>query len=202
MQSTEQYLTDSQGRLVPLDHVSEYDQLRNELVDKLVDKAKVQQICLGTFKKAALQDIQALVEIAADDYGAKIGGKKGNITLTSFDGRRKAVVSINDYLTFDEKLVVAKELIDECLKEWTKDARSELQVLVGDAFQVDKKGRISTARVLSLLKLEFDDERWLEAMRAIKDSLTVEYSKSYVRFYERSGIDSQWTPISLDISKL
>ena len=38
---------------------------------------------------------------------------KGNVTLTSYDGKYKIQRAIAEYLHFDERLQVAKELIDD-----------------------------------------------------------------------------------------
>lgn len=91
-------------------------------------------------------------------------------------------------------------MIDECLQEWTADARPELATLVKDAFQVDTKGEIRTGRVLALRRMNIKDERWLKAMDAISDALQVVGSKSYIRVYERVGDTDQYVPISLDIA--
>ena len=37
------------------------------------------------------------------------------MTLTSFDGRFKVMVAVNDTVQFNEKLQVAKQLIDKCI---------------------------------------------------------------------------------------
>ena len=41
-----------------------------------------------------------------------------------------------------------------------------------------------------LLRLEITDPRWLEAMRAIRDAMRVEGSKTYVRCHRRTALDS------------
>jgi len=77
-----------------------------------------------------------------------VGGRKGNITLTPFDGKYRIVRSVSDRLEFDERLQAAKALIDECIKEWTESSRSEIRALIGNAFQVDKASRINAKRIL------------------------------------------------------
>jgi hypothetical protein len=77
-----------------------------------------------------------------------------------------------------------------------------VRAIVEHAFQVDKTGRVSTERVLALRKVEIDDDRWNEAMRAITDSVQVASSKAYVRFYERVDDSDRYRPISLDLSSV
>ena len=69
------------------------------------------------------------------------------------------------------------------------------------AFQVDKEGRINTARILGLRRLEIKDERWQRAMRAIGESLRVRGSSSYVRLYER-GEQGKMRAVTLDFAAL
>jgi hypothetical protein len=194
----EGYLEDSQGRLVPEAKVKPLDKLRTELVDKLVAGAAQQAADLTAFRRHAYGEITDFIHLSASEYGREWGGVKGNLTLTSFDGQRRVDLVVAENLTFDERLQTAKELIDECVRDWSHDSRPELQLLVNDAFQVDKKGNVNTKRILSLRKFDIDDPRWLKAMEAISDSLTVAGTRSYLRFYER-GQDGGWRQLPLDI---
>ncbi|HHJ80132.1 MAG TPA: DUF3164 family protein, partial [Candidatus Tenderia electrophaga] len=99
-------------------------------------------------------------------------------------------------------LQVAKQLIDDCIHAWTEGSRSEIQVLINDAFQVDKEGRVSTTRILGLKRLDINDRKWQKAMRAISDSMQVAGSKTYVRIYERVGNTDEYRPITLDVAAL
>ncbi|XLM22761.1 DUF3164 family protein, partial [Chromobacterium piscinae] len=140
---------------------------------------------LARFKASLFADIEAFVALSAERYQADIGGEKGNVTLTSFDGNTRVLRAIADALTFDEGLQAAKALIDECVHEWTEDARPEVKALISDAFQVDKAGNISTGRVLGLRRLDIQDEKWQRAMRALSESVRVQCSKAYVRIERR-----------------
>lgn len=193
---------DAKGHLVPEELIKPIDQARDELVIELVCKAKFASEVLAQFKAAAFGDIKAFVEMSAEQYKATIGGKKGNVTLLSFDGQYKIVHAVQDSIKFDERLQAARALIDECAAEWTQDARSEVRVLVNEAFRTDKAGEISTGRVLGLRRLEIQDERWKRAMKAISDAVQVVGSKSYIRVYERIGTSDQYAPIPLDIASI
>ncbi|RHW21906.1 sulfate transporter [Pseudomonas jilinensis] len=194
------YRQDAQGRLVHESMIKPIDLERDRLVRHWVDRASELSSELADFKVAAFGDIEAFVDLSAEQYGAKLGGKKGNLSLLTFDGRYKIVRAINESVAFDERLQAARALIDECLRDWTQDARPEVVTLVNDAFRTDTKGEIRTARVLALRRLEIADERWQKAMQAIGDACQVVGSKSYIRVYERIGDSDQWRQISLDIA--
>ena len=147
-------------------------------------------------------DIEAFVALAAEKYGANLGGQKGNVTLMSFDGRYKLRRQIGENLTFDERLQAAKALIDDCIREWTTGSRTELQALINDAFQVDKEGRINTGRILGLRRLNIEDDRWRRAMDAISDSLQVSGTTAYFRLYERQGDGERYTSVPVDMAAI
>lgn len=194
------YRQDVKGSLVPVERIKPIDLLRDELVMALVERGRELNKQLASFKDGAFSEIDIFVEQSAAEYGTKFGGKKGNISLLSFDGKYKVQVAIQESITFDERLVAAKALIDECLTDWTADARSEVATIVQDVFRVDKAGNIRPAQVLSLRRLDITDPRWLRAMDAISDAVQVTGSKSYIRLYERVGQTDQYKPISLDIA--
>lgn len=188
------------GSYVPEAMVADIDKLRDQTINMLIAQAKAKSADLAAFKAQAFSDIEAFRETSLEQYGVKSRSIKGNLTLTSFDGRRMIRLQIQDRLVFDERLHAAKSLIDECITSWSESARDEIKVLVNDAFRVDREGEINTARVLGLRRLPIKDDRWQRAMAAISDSVSVASSKPYVRFYERVGDSDQYTAISLDIA--
>ncbi|EPQ0695436.1 DUF3164 family protein, partial [Pseudomonas aeruginosa] len=181
------YRMDAKGRLVPEEMIKPIDLERDRLVQEIVAKGKVLNKALLDFKLATFGDIEAFITLSAEQYQAKVGGKKGNASLVSFDGRYKVIRAMADNIAFDERLQAAKALIDECLHEWTEGARAEVITLINDAFRVDQAGNIRTGSVLALRRLQIDDERWQRAMQAIGEAVQVVSTKAYVRIQERVG---------------
>lgn len=198
----DQYKTNAQGHLVPIETIAEIDIARDELVMEIVAKAKSLQHDMRKFKEQMMDDIAAFVSLSAEKYGAHIGGKKGNITLSSFDGKYRISRRIADSITFDERLHVAKELIDKCILRWSEGSNPQIRALVQHAFQTDKVGNINTGRVLGLTRLNIDDPDWAHAMQAIRDAIQVVCSKAYVSVHERVGDSDNFHQISLDIASL
>lgn len=194
------YRKDAKGRLINEKQIKPIDLVRDELVAGIVDRAKGLRTVLREFKASTFGDIAAFIALSGEQYRVQLGGTKGNVTLISFDGRYKIIRAVQDRITFDERLQAAKALIDECLTEWTENAREELRALINDAFRVDNAGNIRTMEVLRLRRLDIDDERWLRAMTAISEAVQVESSKSYVRIYERDDATGRYNPIALDLA--
>ena len=198
----EGYWENAQGALVPEANVKEIDKLRDQTVRRIWVLAEALHQEMQKFKTQAFTDVAAFVQISADQYGAKIGGTKGNVQLLTFDGRLKIQRNIAERITFDERLQAAKQLIDECLKEWTADGRDEIKAIINSAFNVDKKGEISTTKILGLKRIEINHPKWLEAMKAITDSIGIAGSKSYLRFYKRNDETGEYQPMSLDLATI
>ncbi|MEZ0495413.1 DUF3164 family protein [Sphingomonas sp. IW22] len=194
------YLRDAKGNLVPLAAVKPADLLMDELVRAKVDAARAVSAAIASFKAQAFEDVTGFQGLLAQEYGTALGGKKGNITLLSFDGCQKVQVAIADVLEFGPELQAAKTLIDECLTDWSSDSRVELQSLVNRVFAVDKEGQINRAELFMLLRVDIADERWLRAMDAIRDSIRVVGARTYMRFYERDTPDAAWRAITLDMA--
>jgi Protein of unknown function (DUF3164) len=196
----EGYLSDSKGCLWPIESVRKIDMLRDTLVKDIVARAKEQQEQLKAFKSGVFSHIETFIDMSAAEYGVTMGGTKGNVSLLSFDGRFKVQRAIAETLAFDERLQVAKELIDQCIHLWSEGTNANIMALINGAFQVDKEGRVNTARILSLRRLDIKDAKWDTAMKAIGESIQVVGSKTYFRVYERVGDSEQYQAISLDIA--
>ena len=195
------YMKNARGSLDPIERIKEIDLERDALVREIVGEAIRMSEKLENFKVHAMADIGAFVELSAEKYGARIGGNKGNVQLMTYDGEYRIRRDIADHLEFDERLQAAKALIDECLHEWTEGIRSEVRVLINDAFQVDKAGKISTARVLGLRRVDIQHPKWRQAMDAISDSLQIVGSKAYLRIYKRQA-DGSYRQVNLDLAAL
>lgn len=198
----EGYKEDAKGNLVPIAKIKDIDLARDDLVHEIVQEATELHVLLADFKNHVFGNIAAFVQMSGEQYGAKLGGHKGNVTLTSYDGRYKIQRAYAETLVFDERLQAAKALIDECINRWTDGVNDNIRVLVNGAFEVDKEGNINTTKVLSLRQYKIDDVEWKKAMDAISESLRVAGTKAYVRIYKRVGDSDEYVPISLDLASV
>ena len=196
-----QYRTDARGALVPINSIKPSDLMRDDLIKEIIAKVTPLNAQLAELKRDVINDLRSFIDISANEYGVALGGKKGNVTLTSFDGAYRIQIAMQDTLHFDERLQAAKQLIDECLHEWTQNSGADLKTIVQAAFDVNKEGQINTSRVLGLRRLNIQNEKWLQAMNILSDSIQVQASKEYVRFYQRNKA-GKYELINLDIATL
>lgn len=191
---------DSSGGYLPEEMVKAEDKIEDEMVRKVLTFAKDLSGQIARFKEHTFADIGDLQALLAQHYGAKKGGKKGNATFMSFDGLMKVQVQVADLIEFGPQLQTAKTLIDECLNEWSADARPELQAIVQRAFNTDKEGQVNRAELYRLRRWDIADPRWQRAMQAITDASRAVGSKEYVRFYERDSHDGGWRSVTIDLA--
>ncbi len=195
------YMENAKGHLIPVDKVKPVDKLRDEVVKDMIAIAIKQRAEMRIAKNKLFDTFNDFVALSAQEYKVTLGGKKGNTTLLSYDGKYKVQVAVSENIVFDERLQVAKQLIDECLTEWTQDSNDNIKALINQAFQVDKEGKVSTGRVLALRSLDINDAKWDRAMDAISDAIQVTDTKEYIRFYERDE-QGAYHQISLDFSNV
>ncbi len=195
------YMKDAKGALIPSNMVKPIDKKRDEIVRSIFVGADVLSNQMRDAKAAWVSEIEQFVEKTAKSYDVKLGGTKGNLTLMSFDGAFKVQIAVAERIVFDERLQIAKKQIDECMKRWTKDSRSEIRVLINSAFDVDKQGNVNRERILGLRRLDIKDEQWKKAMNIISDSIQVASTKSYIRVYRRDE-SGEYKQVPLDFASL
>lgn len=196
------YLTDARGALVPVELVKPQHKLEDELVRKIVAFARDLSAQVGRFRGHTMTDLGEYDALLDQEYGGRPRQSvKGNRTYQTFDGLLKVQVQVSDTVDFGPELQIAKGLIDECVTEWSDDARPEIRAIVTRAFNTDKEGQINRADIYMLLRLDIEDERWRRAQDAIRDAMRVVGSREYVRFYERDRPGGEWRAITIDLAK-
>lgn len=195
------FMKNASGHLVPIEQVREHDLLRDEVARRLALQAIDLNRQLAAFKRTALKDIADLVQISGERYGVKVGGTKGNVQVTTYDGEYKIVRSVADRIAFTEEIVAAKEIVNSCLLRWSQGADKKILTVIDRAFRTDSQGQLKTAAVLELLRMKVDDdEEWQRAMDAITDSIQSVGTSVYVRVYQRVGAADNYVPVPLDLA--
>lgn len=194
------FMENPKGGLDPLETVRPADLLQDETVRRIMGFATSLSAEVARFKQHTLNDFAALLALLDQEYGVTRGGAKGNVTLTTYDGTQKVQLAIAEQITFGPELQSAKTLVDECLVEWGAGAGPELRAIVQHAFNTDKEGLVNRAELFRLLRLQIEDERWQRAMKAITDSMRVDGTKEYVRFYRRDNARAAWRSVTIDVA--
>jgi len=184
------------------DNVRVVDKIKDEMVERLGNAALQMSNAITAFKKDSNGEVNDYFALLLQDYGvdAKSKSVKGNIALENFSSTFKVELSVSENLQFDERIQVAKSLVDEFLIDETKGASPTIQTLITKAFEVDKKGNIDAKKIFALKQYDIQDERWNKAMSIIDESKKVAFTRSYIRFYMRESTDQKWAIIPIDIA--
>ena len=185
--------------LVPIDK-----QLEDEVVERLTAGAIGLQGFLIGFKTQAFEECYGFVDLLRQKYNMeRITSKSGTVILKSFDGTKVVEIQVAKLISFDQKLNLAKEKIDEYLTLKTKGADAEIQTLITKVFDV-KNGKVDAKQILSLKSYQITHPLWIEAMRMIDDATEIAGTKSYIRFKHRKNgeVDGALEHIVLDLAGL
>lgn len=206
----EGWMMDSAGRLNRVANVREADLLQDQVARSLALEGLLLHELLARFKGRALTDMADLTATVAHEYGVSIGGDKGNLSLSTYDGAWRVQRVYRDVLGFGVEIKAAEALVGGCFTKWVAKIRDtggpEIEAVIGHieavidrAFRADKKGNLRTGPVLDLMRTEIDDPEWRAAMQALADAISVTGSAVYVRVYRRVAGD-QYVPIPIDLA--
>ena len=147
-----------------------------------------------------MSEVDQFVTLSAAQYGHTMRGAagKGNVTLTSYDGRLKVEKAIADRIAFDERLQVAKGIFDDFVLRIQKGSNDTVKLILARAFRTDKAGNVSVSALLDLRRAEIQDEQWQRGVKALDDCMRIESSVAYLRFYSRDDSRKPWVPIVLN----
>jgi hypothetical protein len=193
------YWENSSGNLVPEEMVKPYEQLKDGIVQAISEKIKKMKKEMEEIKNETMSDIDTFMEIAAEEYKVNLGGKKGNVTLTSYDGSIKIVIANSTNQEFNEKINFAKALIDEYLTELTKDSAIELKTIISSAFKI-RQGKLDVRRILELRSYDIKDSKWKRAMELINESLEITNSNRCFRLYVRNDSGNSYDRVNMDFA--
>lgn len=184
------------GAYVPMARIRDVDLLRDALVRELCGKARELGKAMEDFRSKASADIGAFADASAEEHGVKLRGRKGGFSLMSYDGLEKIVVDNDTLIAVNEKVTVAREAVFACVRRWTEGANANLAEIVRRAFETDRQGHLSLARLLALRSYRIDDPEWSAAMDALGQGLTAYGSKTYIRYYERDSTSEKFNQIA------
>jgi hypothetical protein len=192
---------DPRGRAVPKNYVKPLDQKRDRTVEKICKDALNLEAKMIEMKKDFINRVNKYIKEVEKTNKVKRQGK-GNVQLTNFSSDRQVEFSMNDVIEFDEKLQLAKSLIDDCIKRWSEGANQNLQVVIDQAFDVDKKGRLNTQGILDLRKLKIKDKNWNRAMLLIGESVRVTGTRQYLVVRTRNSSTDKFKTVNLNFSSI
>jgi len=191
-------MRDSMGNDIPLKYVSAYDKLRDRVTRRIYARFLKARGVLEAVVKDTIDDLDTL------KGGREKLGEKGNFQASSFDGLIKVSIKQQYNIRLDERVIRARELMLEYVKGVLDRVSgvdvSALRLLVEAAFKANSQGYLSTGKVLSLLRMEVNSEKWREAKQILQDALKPERGKQYLACEVRPTMQADFRAIRLDIA--
>ena len=194
------YVRDAKGNLVHESNIRPRDRDTDAVIAKIHLFGADLSAQIWRYRVHTMDDVFALAERVANDYGASLGGRGGNITLTSIDGCRRVTIAKAEYIDVGPEIVAAQALLDECLADWTKGASRQLQALLKQAFEPAADGRLSVTKLMALRRIRIDDDRWPRFQDAIADAMRPTGRAQYIRLHRRPTPAHKWVPVPLTIA--
>lgn len=194
------YRRDGRGNLVHETNISETDRDMDATTRKIHNFGKALSGQIWRFRAHSLDDVYGFQARVVEQYGGRVGGRKGNVRLRTFDDCLKVELAQAEYVDVGPEIAAAQALFMECIEEWAQRSPVNLKTLVAQAFSVDATGRMSVSQLLRLRRTHIDDDRWRAAQRALMDGIRPSGRVEYLRLYERSTPLEDWRPVPLHIA--
>lgn len=191
------YYQRADGSLLPESLVKDEDKLKDNLVNELAEKMLAMRGRMDDLKKEVMEDMDSFLALMAEKYDTKIETECGSYSLTSYDGKYRLKIETNDYVRYNEKVYIAKKLIDEYLEDTTKDASEAVKAIISTAFQLHQ-GHFDAKAISRLRQLDITDPKWLEAMRVLDDAREVVTTGRSLRLYTKQG--SKYDLVNMNFS--
>jgi hypothetical protein len=198
MAKTVTTMTDSNGDKVPLKYVCAYDKARDRVTRRILARFEKARAALEAVVADSIKDLDELAKLKESL------GEKGNFSARSFDGLIQVSIRQQYKIRLDERVIRARELMLEYVSSVLDRVNgvdvSALRLLVNDAFKANSQGFLSTGRILSLIRMEVNNEKWREAKMILQDALKPEKGKQYLICERRKTTQGDFRAIRLDIA--
>ena len=194
---------DSKGRPVPEEYIRPEDKRRDKLVEGILKRVSKLSAKLESEKTEIVDAIEKYLKELAKDNKVRENWK-GNILLYNFSQNLCIERRIDETVSFDERLQMVKTTIDKWINNKLKDTDPTLSKVIAQAFSVDKQGRINTAMLLKLKRIDIQDAEWKKAMQLLDDSIFVKSSKMALRFRSKDTKvpEGGWVEVSLNFNDI
>ena len=194
---------DSKGRPVPEEYIRPEDKKRDKLVESILKRVAKLSAKLESEKTEIVDAIEKYLKELAKDNKVREGWK-GNILLYNFSQNLCIERRIDETISFDERLQMVKTTIDKWINNKLKDTDPTLSKVIAQAFSVDKQGRINTAMLLKLKRIDSQDAEWKKAMQLLDESIFVKSSKMALRFRSKNTKvpEGGWVEVSLNFNDI
>lgn len=179
---------------------NEYEAHRDETIFKIIKTAQTLFGELGEFKQFCHIEMENQAK-KLEGYGKIRSNSKGGFSVTNTDDTMRVTRRRDTEPVWDERAGKAVELIKDFLSDTIKKRDIKLYNILMGFLEKNKAGDLEYSDVMNLYKHEneFDDPRWKEGLRLIKQSFS-NHLKGFGYEFKVKGEDGKWTNLLLNFS--
>lgn len=188
---------DGRGQEVPAGYVGKYDKARDKAVRHVLAAALKLRAQMEAFMADAVKTMDGLAEMKESL------GERGNFSARSFDALVEVAIKQQYNVRLDGRVQKARELmLDYATRELAKagDGAFLLKQMIEAAFKPDRNGFLPRTEINKLLSYHVKDETWNEGAALLREALTTEAGKRYLKVSHRPSTASDFRPVRLDIA--
>ena len=179
-----------------------YEKERDEKIFNIITTAKTLAKELGEFKNYCHIEMDKQA-VALAEYGKIRSNSKGGFSVTDTNDTIKVTRRRDTEPVWDERSTKAIELIKEFLGDAIKKRDVKMYEILMSFLERNANGDLEYGRVMDLYKHEdkFDDPRWKEGLRLIKESFS-NHLKGFGYEFKFKNEAGKWEGILLNFSSL
>lgn len=184
------------------DEKKEYETKRDGKVEQGIATAKALHRELLEFKQWCHLEMDDQHK-SLDNYGKIRKNSKGGFAVKNTENNLCITRMRTTEPVWDERATKAVELIKDFLGDTIKKRDLDLYEILIGFLQKNKKGEFEFSSVMELFKHEskYNDERWKEGLRLIKESYS-NHLKGYGYEFKYRGEDGKWQNIILTFASI
>lgn len=155
-----------------------------------------------TLKELCHDEMESMHERLLN-YGMLRGNSLGGFSLTSTCGNFRVKRTRDTKPQWDERGEKGLKLVHDFLYDKVKRRDKKLFTMLMSFLERNKAGDLEYSRVMSLIQYEgtYQDERWQEGLRLIKESYQV-HLQGYGYLFQRKDEHGKWQTININFSSL
>ena len=188
---------DGRGQEVPASYVKAYDKARDRAVRRVLAGALKLRAQMEAFMADAVKTMDALAQTK------ETLGERGNFSARSFDALIEVSIKQQYNIRLDSRVQMARELMLEYAErelERAGDGTFLLRQMIEAAFKPDRNGFLPRTEINKLLSYRVADATWNEGAQILREALTTEAGKRYLKVARRGSLQDDFRPIRLDIA--
>lgn len=202
--SSGKIMIDAAGQSVPVEYVKPYDRERDRVARRILKRWSDERARIARIKADTLADIARLQEMGREKFGETVGGRKGNVQFSSFDGLVRVRLDARTMVEFDDRFRQAQDLILSYADELAgATGEQDIVTIIRAALTPSSGGMLARSRVIGLLRLNIKAEKWRTAMDLLRECQFVKTGKTYIYVETRPSVaEGDWTMIPLDVAAI